>query len=310
MYLCPFRASNLESVYNNYMFKTGFEPTLEKAAAQQKHAIGITDPEVLGGLIMMWKINALHRLGHLLPGGGRLAQELLGLGARAGMRGRPLPSRAVRELIGIGYAPQTMTAFEKAHAAGSKFGPRLKDMREGLSLVHEQGQQHAPTLFGTPKTAPTGRADRVKRVFTDPFTDKTPDLGRVTELLSGVPLESTGARRALDYAFTPVSEVGKDLKGLYGKARLMHALSQNPTAAGLRQAPAVATRSISPPMPANFHSAVQGLGTNALDALKHRAMAARIQLPETIQHALPNALASRIPQKAITALTSHLPMPR
>jgi hypothetical protein len=291
------------------MFKTGLESTLEKTAAQQKHAISITDPEVLGGLIMMWKINALQRLGHLIPGGNRMAQELLGLGARAGMRGRPLPSRALRELIGVGYAPQTMTAFERAHAVGSKFGPGLKDAPEALGLIHAQGQQHLPEWFGTPATRPQGAADTAKRFFTDPFTDKTPALGQAMNLLKGVPLHSTGARKVLDYAFTPVSEVGRDLKGLYGKARLMHALSQNPGAASAVQPHAIASHSIRPPMPASAPAQNQAAATSAFDALKHRAMASRIMLPRTIQSALPGSIAAHIPSKAITALTSHLPTP-
>jgi hypothetical protein len=49
-----------------------------------------------------------------------------------------------------------------------------------------------------------------------PLAEKFPEIGRYAGELSKIPLESTGVRKAIDYGFTPVQQVAKDVRSGIG----------------------------------------------------------------------------------------------
>lgn len=162
-----------------------FLDEVEKIAHKEKVAI---DPMTLAGIGAAGKImttNALHRFGHHLPPLRRLAQEVAGVGARTAMQGKPMLSAPLRHAMAVGMDPKLVGLYETAHRAGGA--------AKGVGGLQQLGQH----------------LSAAKQI---------PELAHAAEFAKGIPLESKGLRKVVDYGFTPVSQVGKDLKGVAGRA--------------------------------------------------------------------------------------------
>lgn len=138
--------------------------------------------------------NLIGRHGHRIPLAKEFGAEILGLGARAGLQGRPQLSRLTREAIAIAVDPKLVAAYEKAYDLGSamrKYGPRgVKRMSSVMGFISK--------IPGMNRIAPG--------------TKET--LLEIKDMVDRVPLESTGVRKIVDYAFSSPSQVGKDIHGL------------------------------------------------------------------------------------------------
>jgi len=137
--------------------------------------------------------NALHRFGANIAPFRWLGKEIAGVGARTGMQGKPMLSKPFRNLAAVGLDPQLTSLYENAHKAGRLMGPEA-----GAQLPSIVGQlQHNPAALEM--------------------------LGaKNLRLLHDVPLQSIGIRKAIDYGFTPVSQVASDIRHGVGRLLLRH----------------------------------------------------------------------------------------
>jgi hypothetical protein len=158
-------------------------------------------PVEMGGLLAGGKImasNAIHRFGDRIPGIARLGKEIAGVGARTAMQGKPMVSPVLRHAASILGDPHMVSVYENAHRAGSVI-PKGTSSAQVKGMI---GQLiHNPDIAGL-----------------------HPGLGKLlsgpaAKFVEGVPLESKGIRKVIDYGFTPVSQVAKDIKS--GVGRLM-----------------------------------------------------------------------------------------
>lgn len=175
-----------------------FFDELEKIAAKEKEAIDLASLGMtVGGAFGAGKAlgaigsNVLHRYGHHIPGMKGLGQEIAGVGARTAMQGKPMLSSPLRHALNVTTNPELVGAYEKAH------GLARKAMAEGMHPAELQQQlaQHAAKL-----------------------KSYSPEAAQAAEFAKGVPLESKGLRKVVDYGFTPVSQVGQDIKNVAGRA--------------------------------------------------------------------------------------------
>ena len=90
-------------------------------------------------------------------------------------------SRPLREVMAATVDPKLVSAYETAHAAGARVGAHGDTLRKGIATLKE----HVPEAKG------------------------------LASFMEGVPTESKGVRKVVDYAFTPVGQVAKDVKGLF-----------------------------------------------------------------------------------------------
>lgn len=159
------------------------------------------DPVAVAGGIAAAKImgaNLLSRHGMALAPIRRIGQEVAGVGFRTAQQGKPMLSRPMRELISTTVDPKLVGAYETAHAVGSRVAPhQVAQVRQGLSAAAE----HAP------------------------------EVAKHVEFAKGIPLESKGIRRVVDYGFTPVGQVARDIGG--AARRLVSPLVGAKTAADL-----------------------------------------------------------------------------
>ena len=157
--------------------------------ALQKHGIDLGSlamtaaPYVVGAKAGIMAHNQFLRHGHKIPGVQRLGQEIAGLGLRTGQQGKPMLSSPMRNALAT-FDNGMMTAYERGHAAGA--GTR------GMSAVPGQTQLAQRQV---------GEAAR-----------SLPGFQSTAKFIEGIPTESTGWRKALDYGFTPVSQVGRDIR--------------------------------------------------------------------------------------------------
>lgn len=161
--------------------KEAFFDELEKIAKSKTAIMGMAGA-LAGGKIML--TNALHRYGHQIPGLRALPREVAGIGLRTAAQGKPMLGGLTRGAMAIMGDPQLASVYEAAHRAGSTFGP------QGLHAAKTMLQQHAHML---------------------------PEAQSFTKFLGSIPIESKGIRKAIDYGFTPVSQVGQDIKSGLGK---------------------------------------------------------------------------------------------
>jgi hypothetical protein len=165
------------------------QPSL-KAFSDELTKIAI-DPVTAASLLAGTKIvgsNLIARHAHRLAPLRWLGREIAGVGLRTARQGKPMLSRPMREIMAATTDPKIVGLYENAHAVGrlSK-GKNLKDAQEILTKIKKSG-----------------------------LTRDMPDVQKATEFLSKVPTESKGFRKVVDYGFTPVGQVGKDIKGLAG----------------------------------------------------------------------------------------------
>jgi hypothetical protein len=141
------------------------------------------DPVAAAGLMAAGKImatNAISRHGASIPPVRWLAKEIAGVGARTALQGKPLLSRGLREAAAIGIDPKAVGLYEGAHAFAKRLGPDGFKLTKGLLGTNE------------------ARA--------------IPEMAHARSFLDAVPLESKGIRKAVDYGFTPVGQVARDIK--------------------------------------------------------------------------------------------------
>lgn len=157
---------------------------------QEKVAV---DPITMAGLGAAGKImatNALHRFGHKLPPVKWLAKEVAGVGARTAMQGKPMMSAPIRHALAIGVDPKLTSLYEHAHQIAQNAG--------------KQGIGNLQAL----------RSNLVNH----PVVQGIPALSQAADVAKDIPLESKGLRKVVDYGFTPVSQVGQDIKNVAGRA--------------------------------------------------------------------------------------------
>lgn len=175
----PYRVSKVQEA--DVVFATekkAFVDELRKIAGLKKEAI---DPLTVAGITVAGKIglsNFLTRHGTKLPPIRRLVQEIMGVGYRTARQGRPMLSRPTREALALGLDANLMNAYEMAHGAGSSLAPNF--IRRAPELLAQTGMVPKPYV----------------------------------KLLSGIPTESTGLRKVVDYGFSPVGQVGHDIAGV------------------------------------------------------------------------------------------------
>lgn len=211
------------------MFSTGLEPLVEKVAAQrEKVAI---DPVSLAGMIALGKIGLTNTFGRhaaKIPPLRWLGKEIAGVGARTGMQGRPMLSKPTRELTSFFMDPKLTGLYEDAHTLGRYAGPsgaealrqganKLKGVKglpspvaDAAKFVGERvhapaaGQAAAPHVMDAAKGA-LGHLEGL------PHMSKK--VTEAAKFIESVPLESKGARKVVDYGFTPVKQVARDIGG-------------------------------------------------------------------------------------------------
>ena len=162
--------------------------SIESFTKELRNKVAI-DPISLAGGITAAKImatNALNRHGMKLAPIRRLGQEIAGVGVRTAQQGKPMLSRPLREAMAIGLDPKLTGLYETAHHVGTKVHPgQIPQLKQGLGEL----------------------------------TRHMPDATQHAEFLKGIPLESKGWRKAVDYTFKPVGEVASDVKGLLTRKR-------------------------------------------------------------------------------------------
>ena len=158
-----------------------------EAFTDELEKIGI-DPVSMAAMAAGAKIlghNAITRHGMKFKPFRRMTSEIIGAGARAGAAGKPQLSRPLREFLSLVTDPHMVSALERGHQVGTRLGP--------------------------------SRLQHAKKLALHPELSKT--LGpNVADVIRNVPLKAnTRARKALDYGFTPVRQVGKDIKDLLSR---------------------------------------------------------------------------------------------
>lgn len=167
----------------NQRILSSFSNELTKVAIDPVTAAGM----VAGGKIMA--SNLLSRHAASIRPLRWIGKEVAGVGARTAMQGKPMLSRPFREAASAVVDPKLVGLYENAHAAGSLGAKNLQRAKDAARKVKEH------------------------------LGDKgSPAVRRSVEFLDDVPLESKGVRKIVDYGFTPVSQVGRDIKELTGKA--------------------------------------------------------------------------------------------
>lgn len=159
----------------------------------EKQAI---DPMAMAGMVAGGKImatNALNRFGHHLPPLRRLAQEVAGVGARTAMQGKPMLSAPLRHAMAVGLDPKLVGLYENAHNLTNAARHSAPLQNAGQNMHLDVGHL----------------LSKAKQI---------PELAQAADFAKGIPLESKGIRKVVDYGFTPVSQVGRDIKGLAGRA--------------------------------------------------------------------------------------------
>lgn len=125
-------------------------------------------------------LNMAVRHMHQIPGIKHLGQEIAGMGYRAAQQGRPVGSPWVRNLASYVTDPKLVGLYETGHAVGS----------------------------AVPKGPVTGLTSHLTQL-----TEKmAPEQKKMVDMLQGIPTQSTGFRKVLDYGHTPVSQVPRDIK--------------------------------------------------------------------------------------------------
>ena len=164
------------------------------------------DPVTAGGLLLAGKqlaANVVSRHALKIPGARRVAQEVAGVGARAGLAGREMPGRWSRELAAATTSPAAVGLFEGAHATG-----------KALRAQGRVGGEIATQAMHSPLISKLG-----------------PDAVDAQRFVAGVPLESKGLRRAVDYTLKPVGEVASDISAGV-KRKIRGALNRRAEARG------------------------------------------------------------------------------
>lgn len=165
----------------------------EKAAfLDELQKIADTDgmsPAAAAGAAASGKIllsNFLSRHGLDLPPIRRLVEETMGTGYRTAMQGKPMLPWVVREALALTTDANLVRAYEMAYSAGQaarSAGPEAVEVAPELARMAQQYGAEA----GVPKS--------------------------LVKLLANIPMESTGARRVIDYALSPPSQIGRDILG-------------------------------------------------------------------------------------------------
>lgn len=145
------------------------------------------DPIEMGGLLAMGKImttNALNRWGMHFPPIRRIGQEIAGVGLRTAQQGKPMLSAPLRNIAAVAGDPKLVGLYETAHNIGS----RIKGVVGASTPLHEHHAQ------------------------LNALEHAVPDSKEFAAFVRGIPTQSTGIRKAIDYGFTPVSQVGTDIR--------------------------------------------------------------------------------------------------
>jgi len=158
-----------------------FADELEKLSAEEKEEepgwMARHPGAVVGGKLLA--ANVVLRHGSKLPPVRWLGKEIAGVGARAGLAGKPMLNRPIREILALGIDPQMVSVYEGAHAAGRAARGRgvknLKGVAGGVAAAAKSG--------GMP-----GVADAAK-------------------FISEVPLKSKGGRRVADAVLAPKQSI-------------------------------------------------------------------------------------------------------
>ncbi len=154
------------------------------------------DPVTSAGMMAAGKIgltNAIGRHALSIAPVRRLGQEIAGVGLRTAAQGKPMVSRPLREALAIGVDPKAVGLYENAHAVGSRVG------QGGLAN-------------------PRATLDTMQQLAAHEGVRPSPEVLKARKFVEGIPTESTGIRKAIDYTFTPVSQVGRDIRDLARRA--------------------------------------------------------------------------------------------
>ena len=97
-------------------------------------------------------------------------------------------SRPMREVMSAVTAPSAVGLYEAAHGMGRTLG------------------SHTPAA-----------AQAIGHIGSHPALAQAPGIQSALGMAGGIPLESKGVRKVIDYGFTPVSQVARDVKQGVGK---------------------------------------------------------------------------------------------
>ncbi len=166
-----------------------------RAFRDEMQKIAALDPMTAAGMVAGGKIMATNILSRHAPSIApmrRIGQEIAGVGARTAMQGKPMLSRPFREAASAVVDPKLVGLYENAHGAATALG------------THANPQ------------AIRGIAEHIRQM---PAAQNMPSVMRGADFASKIPLEHgpgvLGAvRKTVDYGFTPVSQVGRDIGGL------------------------------------------------------------------------------------------------
>lgn len=160
-----------------------------KAFSDEMKKIAI-DPMAAAGAMAAGKImlsNTLGRHAASIRPLRWIGQEIAGVGARTAMQGKPMLSRPFREALATTVDPKLVGLYEHAHSAGNM----IKNHPGAVSNAQQVAQQ-------------------IQQL---PGAKNFPAVMRGADFVGNIPLESKGIRKVIDYGFTPVSQVGRDIKG-------------------------------------------------------------------------------------------------
>lgn len=178
---------------NDALQKLGFHAAVSDEEAKEierEHHHGMTAHQ-LAGLVVGGKIlahNALTRYADKLPPMRWLGQQFAGMGYRAGEQGRPMLPRPIREIGALMIDPHMVNAYEHGHAAGQMGGAIPQAMHGVSDFINDPRVQEA--------------------------IKERPHLANAHSFLQGIPVESKGFAKAVDYMHSPGMAASEAASGL------------------------------------------------------------------------------------------------
>jgi hypothetical protein len=125
-------------------------------------------------------MNVAMRHMHQIPGIKHLGQELIGMGYRGAQQGRPMGSPWLRNAASYMTDPKLVGMYEAGHTMGTQ--------------------------------VPKGSHAALGNLISQYTQNLSPEHKKMFDMAKGIPTESTGFRKVLDYGHTPVSQVPGDIK--------------------------------------------------------------------------------------------------
>ena len=193
------------------------DPKTRAAYLDEMEKIAI-DPATLGAMGMgkYFLSNALQMYGHKIPAIRRVGQEVVGASMRAGMAGKPALSPVTQGALGVFADPHLVKMYQASHAAGSalrgivspqRASQSLKDLATSGPVSRLVGKDATKFIEGVPLTADT----RLRKAIDYGMSPAGPVLRQAGEAAQA------GAKKAWKFGNKPLGEVGRDIKGVFGR---------------------------------------------------------------------------------------------